>query len=348
MNFDDMKFAVESLTGGTNTVLLDNKGLPSVVVAFPKHSKKELFGGTDATHGGHIVNGTEKDVIYVDKFENVVMDSRGYSLPGKDPATSVNFDQAVSYARNKGNGWSVLPFATWAEIALWCRMNGTMPHGNDQFGASIDSTKEKGIPVYTYVDSGDKTKKTGRIATGSGPASWYHDGTKSGIADLCGNIWEWTPGLRLNNGEIQIIQNANVFDSSVDLSSASSAWKAIKSDGTLVSPGTAGTLKYGATNLMSTTTTVAEASKFYSFSAMTLDTGLTAPEIAKELILYPAEPGKDYGSDFHAWDTSGERVAFCGGSWGDGASAGVFYVDLYYGRSGSYDSLGFRSAYCKL
>lgn len=348
MNFDDMKFAVESLTGGTNTVLLDNKGLPSVVVAFPKHSKKDLFGGADATHGGHIVNGVEKDVIYVDKFENVVMDSRGYSLPGKDPATSVNFDQAVTYARNKGTGWSVLPFATWAEIALWCRMNGTMPHGNDKNGVSIDNTKEKGIPSYTYTDSTTKATLTGRIATGSGPASWYHDGTKNGIADLCGNIWEWTPGLRLNNGEIQIIPNADAFLSTTNLSATSSAWKAIKSDGTLVSPGTAGTLKYGSTNLMSTTTTVADASKFYSFTAMTLDTGLTAPEIAKELILYPAEPGKDYGFDFHAWNTSGERLAFCGGSWYDGTNAGVFYVDLNCGRSNSSDALGFRSAYCKL
>lgn len=349
MNFDDMKFAVESLTGGTNTVLLDNKGLPSVVVAFPKHSKKDLFGGTDKAHGGHIVNGVEKDIIYVDKFENMVMDSRGYSLPGRDPATSVNFDQAVSYARNKGKGWSCLPFAVWAEIALWCRANGTMPHGNDKFGVSTDNTKEQGLAVMTYDDSG--TKKVGRTATGSGPAPWYHDGTKSGIADLCGNIWEWTPGLRLSNGEIQIIQNANVFDSSVDLSSTSSAWKAIKSDGTLVSPGTAGTLKYNATaNELSTTVTPTDQGNWIDFSSMKLASTLSggAPEIAKELILYPAEPGKDYGGDFHGWNTKGERVAFCGGSWGDGGRAGVFYVHLSNPRSHSGDGLGFRSAFCEL
>ena len=31
-NFDDLKLAVEALTGGKNTVLLDDVGLPSIMV----------------------------------------------------------------------------------------------------------------------------------------------------------------------------------------------------------------------------------------------------------------------------------------------------------------------------
>lgn len=344
-NFDDMKLAVESLTGGKNTVLLDDAGLPSVVVAFPKHTNKELFGGSDQTHSGHIVNGVEKSVMYVDKFQDIVYGGRGYSLPMRDPATYVNFDQAVQYARAKGKGWGLIPFALWAEIALFCRANGTMPHGNNNYGSDASYPLEKG--VGTYYDSSAKQER--RTATGSGPETWNHDGTGAGIADLNGNIWEWNAGLRLVDGEIQIIPYCNSMLQEVSLGSASTSWKAIASDGSIVDPGTSGTLKYSnSANQLTTTVTPTDSGRWESFSAMTLASGLTAPEIAKELILYPAEPGKDYGGDYHGWNTSGERVALCGGAWDYGGAAGVFYVTMSNPRSDSGASLGFRSAFCEL
>jgi len=346
-NFDDMKLAVESLTGGKNTVLLDDAGLPSVVVAFPKHTNKELFGGSDQTHSGHIVNGVEKSVMYVDKFQDIVYGGRGYSLPMRDPATYVNFDQAVQYARAKGKGWGLIPFALWAEIALFCRANGTMPHGNNNYGSDASYPLEKG--VGTYYDS--SAKKERRTATGSGPETWYHDGTGAGIADLNGNVWEWNAGLRLVDGEIQAIPYCNSMLQEVSLGSASTSWKAIASDGSLVDPGTAGTLKYNATaNELTTTVTPTDRGNWLDFSSMKLASTLSggAPEIAKELILYPAEPGKDYGGDYHGWNTSGERVAVCGGAWYRGGSAGVFDVNLFSPRSDSGGYLGFRSAFCEL
>jgi len=344
-NFDDMKLAVESLTGGKNTVLLDDAGLPSVVVAFPKHTNKELFGGSDQTHSGHIVNGVEKSVMYVDKFQDIVYGGRGYSLPMRDPATYVNFDQAVQYARAKGKGWGLIPFALWAEIALFCRANGTMPHGNNNYGSDASYPLENG--VGTYYDS--SAKKERRTATGSGPETWNHDGTGAGIADLNGNIWEWNAGLRLVDGEIQIIPYCNSMLQETSLGTASTSWKAIASDGSLVEPGTSGTLKYSnSANQLATTVTPTDSGRWESFSAMTLASGLTAPEIAKELILYPAEAGGDYGGDYHGWNTSGERVAYCGGNWSDGGRAGVFNVSLSGPRSNSGAALGFRSAFCEL
>ena len=35
-NFDDMKLAVEALSGGKNTVLFDDMGMPSIVFTFAK------------------------------------------------------------------------------------------------------------------------------------------------------------------------------------------------------------------------------------------------------------------------------------------------------------------------
>ena len=81
---------------------------------------------------------------------------------------------------------------------------------------------------------------------------------------------------------------------------------------------------------------------------MTLASGVTAPELAKALILYPDEPGKDYGGDYHWMNNSGERLPVAGGHWFNGANAGVFSLDLRNARSNSNSGVGFRSAYVEL
>lgn len=81
---------------------------------------------------------------------------------------------------------------------------------------------------------------------------------------------------------------------------------------------------------------------------MTLASGLTAPEIAKMLLLYPDEPNGDYAGDYHWFNPVGERLPICGGSWGHGAYAGVFGLGLSYPRSSAYWHIGFRSAFVDL
>lgn len=76
--------------------------------------------------------------------------------------------------------------------------------------------------------------------------------------------------------------------------------------------------------------------------------GVTAPELAKALILYPDEPGKDYGGDYHWMNNAGERLPLAGGGWAGGACAGVFDLNLDSARSSSYSDVGFRSAYVEL
>lgn len=41
-NFDDFKLAIEAMTGGKNTVLFDDMGMPSVMVPFPKMKIAEI------------------------------------------------------------------------------------------------------------------------------------------------------------------------------------------------------------------------------------------------------------------------------------------------------------------
>ena len=128
--------------------------------------------------------------------------------------------------------------------------------------------------------------------------------------------------------------------------------EAIKNDGSLVAPGTAATLKYdfvsGNIQLTTGITSAQDAGRGGSYTAMTLASGVTAPELAKALILYPDEPGKDYGGDYHWMNNSGERLPVAGGDWGHGAGAGVFRLNLFNARSDSSSGVGFRSAYVEL
>lgn len=346
-NFDDLKLSIEALSGGKNTVLFDDLGMPSVMVPFPKLKMSDLIaGGSENIHPAFSVDGVEKSVIYVSKYQNIVLNERGYSLPMRDPRASLNFDQAVAYCRNKGKGWSLTPYSLWSAIALWCRKNGTMPRGNNNYGADHAYGHEKGVP--TYYESG----KIARCATGSGPNTWNHNWMPDGIADLNGNVWEWCAGMRLMNGEIQIIPYANCMAADASMGASSTLWKAIAADGTLVEPGTAGTLKYnyvsGHIQLTSGDITPEDTWRGDTYQNMTLDSALTVPEIAKALLIYPDEPGGDYGGDGHYMNNSGERLPLCGGRWINTSHAGVFFVNLFDPRSSSYTYIGFRSAYCEL
>lgn len=346
-NFDDLKLSIEALSGGKNTVLFDDLGMPSVMVPFPKLKMSDLIaGGSENIHPAFSVDGVEKSVIYVSKYQNIVLNERGYSLPMRDPRASLNFDQAVTYCRNKGKGWSLTPYSLWSAIALWCRKNGTMPRGNNNYGADHAYGHEKGVP--TYYESG----KIARCATGSGPNTWNHNWMPDGIADLNGNVWEWCAGMRLMNGEIQIIPYANCMAADASMGASSTLWKAIAADGTLVEPGTAGTLKYnyvsGHIQLTSGDITPEDTWRGDTYQNMTLDSALTVPEIAKALLIYPDEPGGDYGGDSHYMNNSGERLPRCGGSWYNTSNAGVFGVHLGHPRSNSDSLIGFRSAYCEL
>lgn len=346
-NYDMLKIATEGLSGGKNTIVLDDKGMPSFMVRIPKFKISDVIdGGTQDIHHAFIVDGVEKDMILISKYQNIVKNDRAYSLPLMDPRTSVTFDQAKLFSENKGPGFHLMTNAERAALALWCKKNGTMPRGNNNYGSDVSAPHEKGIE--TLFSSG----KTARVATGSGPASWAHDGTTDGIYDLNGNVNEWIGGLRLMDGEIQIIPYNNAA-AQVNQSAVSTLWKAIMPDGSLVEPGTIGTLKYDAeaatptgirVNTSIVNPTGGEASVSKTFQTVAAAAEVDIPQILKSLALFPQD-NSDHGGDYLYMRNEGERLPCFGGNWRNAARAGVFNLGLNGPRSNSDDSLGFRSAY---
>ncbi|MEG2001305.1 MAG: hypothetical protein RR053_07940, partial [Evtepia sp.] len=231
-----------------------------------------------------------------------------------------------------------------------CYKNNTVPHGNSLYGKDANHNHEHGIPTYKYDSSGVET--IGRIATGSGPETWYHNYTSTGIADLCGNVYEWVAGFRLVNGEIQIIPYGNAMKLDCNMSQTSTEWKAIKSDGTLVAPGTAGTLKYDGEKVTSgirinTEIEFSTGNTYFNkaFGSIAAKAGVTVPQMLKGLGIAPI-PDFTYGNGMmYANNNEPERMPFRGAGWSNGTNAGVAALSLDDARTYSSGVIGFRSAY---
>ena len=346
---DTYRQAVEAATGGNNTVMYDDLGNPSIMVRVPKFYLDEVItGATHVAHPAFIVNGIEKSEIWISKFQNILHNNRGYSVPGVVPTNNMEFNSAKRSCEAKGTGWHLMTNVEWAAIALWCKKNGTMPRGNDSKGASYDAPYEHGLRANSASASDFRT------LTGSGPASWYHNGTTDGIADLCGNVYEWVDGLKLVNGKIYI-HNDNDFDTG-NTEGNINGWVDTKlymdctiagSDVEEADTGGDPILSNSITNKMYTGTGDQNGAFMYSycfFESFAAKEGVTVPDLLKYLALFPAD-SESHGNDRMYIRNYGERVACRGGTWTLGVSAGVFSLSLHYTRSYSAVSLGFRSAF---
>lgn len=360
---DDLRAATEAATGGLVSVHYTSQGQPCFMRWVPRFNLEDI--GADYGSGPHhafIVDGQIKDGIWIGVYPGTVHNGELLSLPGVAPTVSQPYTYFVNAARAAGPGFHVMTNAEWAAIALWCANNGYQPRGNTNHGRAHNATWETG----TRADGGAPgyPSGTGYVYNGSGPVTWRHDGTPAGIDGLVGNVWEATPGVRLVDGEIQVLEANNAATAALFDNSA--AWQAIRlSDGALVAPGTSGTAKYdslvayiddGVANDLGNfqiddtidfrNGPAGDNSNTYDynrlpFTSLAPDTGITVPAILRALCLAPGSLALN-GSIYMR--NHGQRYPLRGGSRVYGPQAGLGALDISSAASSAGGNIGARIA----
>lgn len=328
--WDNYKHAIEALSGGKNTVVFDNRGLPSVMVRIPRLEFGDVSldtapGNPPGEYGAGMPafrcdpsfgeNGLVS-CIYIGKYQAYEYDGLGYSLPYKDPKVNVDFDTSRESCTKKGTGWHLMTNAEWAAIAHWSKKNGTMPRGNNNFLKDFDEPHECGIPTQTGIKKG--RAGAARIYTGSGPDTWNHDHGPYGIADMNGNIWERVDGLKIESGIAKIMP-----------------------DKTCKSPGNNFVVQE--TSWINTNTKItagySNGDRILTLRTGSYWTGLAIPKNGS------GAGCEEYGYDAFWLRDVGERVAVRGGRWHSKSSAGIFSLALDTARSYPVITIGYRLAY---
>ena len=348
---DSLRQSVELASGGLQTVLYTAKGQPTYMNIIQKYDMSTIDASLSGTHPAFIVDGVEKPEIFIGTYQGRIVNGELLSLPNVEPSHSTNYTNFLTAARACGNGHHLITNAEWSAVVLQCYKDNKQPMGNAYYGRSSENPLLIGRRA-DGLNPGD-TSGSARTLTGSGPVEWRHNGKENGIADLSGNVWEWNSGMRIFNGEIQVIADNNASKLAIDLGAASTEWKAINGKtGNLVTPDgsgtTAGTIKYADGGTADYTI---NGSNFGGIRNLSTTKPVTAAALArlKALCLYPhTENTASYNGDYFGKSMTGETLPLRGGNWHNAAAAGVFALHLNNARSSTLANIGARPAFVKL
>ena len=315
---DPLRDSVEAASNGKQTIRWTKSGFPSYFTVIAQVHLEDLHPSLGTgLHPAFIVDGVEKSEILIGSYQAVIQDGEAISLPNQAPATNIDFDGARAACSAAGPGFHLMTNQEWAILALLSSANSIDVRGNTSYGRSHLNQEE----------CGKKIPGSEIILTGSGPASWRHDGTMFGISDLVGNVWEWCDGLKLLNGRILMQLDNNFALPEAHWSEA----------------GACIDFADGYPRISDQVTTRDWDSVM--FQEMVTKPGFEAPVALKQALVAPiaglAIPGRFYADNTEDF----EALPLRGGGWDVDSSAGLGALDLSAGRSRVLSRFGFRPAF---
>lgn len=318
---DPLRKSVEAATDGKCTVLYTDEGHPTYMTIIPAFKCEDLAPDLGAgVHPAFMIGGKEVGEIMIGTYLAIVHGGQALSLPYQNPRTMINHDDAKEACLAAGPGFHLMTNWESAAIALWCMKHG-LPRGNTDYGKSHSRPDESGMKAEY-----DKT------LTGSGPASWRHDGTMAGIADLVGNVWEHQDGLILVGGKI-------IMPADNDFALPEKEWPDTGlgidgTDGIRISDNVAG-----------------RGWLSQSFKDITMKEAYDMPVAIKQALIAPCSlsQNEDLSEPLgHVWMDNSARATHIPvrfGGWDSYADAGVAALNLGAVREDVHLFVGFRLAY---
>ena len=368
------------LSQGRNEVRFDRQGRPSIMVNFFNSREARLdylsgggsyfsdseYGAENSSyayniHPAFIVDGNPVNVRRIGKYLDIRYDGKNYhqSLPGFDPACGTG-GVTMSYSglasacdainsgikREDGDAVENMTIADYGYLGLLSVRKGFCARGNDSQGLSGQVTSEHGVPAagysnYRYYNKFVLTK------TGSGPDSWRHDGSPFGVSDVRGNTGCLVHGFQMLEGRLLYVPNndlcskASASGLASELAETSSAYKALKSDGTwLEQTTTEESMFYDYKEDMTDVTSGSHAFEIatslthqqtssdpyggISLSSLAARDGVTIPLYMRLMLNAPLLTGNPTGYAYMRNAASMRRVSFRGGIWSYGVGGAGF------------------------
>lgn len=341
--------AVEAASSGKNTVKYDAQGNPNVMVWINKFNSEDVNAAILARHGvdfqlgtgvfpAFIKNGVQIRGFWCPKYQASNGANGGCSVvAGVSPRTYVNYDVAKALCTNKGPGWHMLANIEWFAVAYSGLAFGEQPRGDTNYGRAHDAKHE----VATRASSAHAPGDTGHSApsyTGTGPATWSHDGTQFGVFDMVGNVWEWVDQLKLQEGQIFA-----PLDNNPDMPEAQ--WPAHECY--FDSSGATGGSVILNSLITNRTGDLGDNGSGNGNNSNTWRTTAKDPSYVENLLMRQMGIEPPAGALFNGTLYSrnfGERMPFRGGNWYYTSNAGLGALYFSSARTNAASTIGFRPA----
>lgn len=260
-------------------------------------------------HPAFVVDGVEKNYIYVSAFEGYQTGGKLCSIAGQAPTVSADLPTFRGYAQARGAGWELIDWNTVSAIQLLFIIRNCTLNSQSVYRGRVDTTSACNTGFTAGVGSGsvDTGNGSGESTQGAGLASF----SIFGIENFWGNIYKRIDGIKLLERRVWIANHGfndsgtyehPYVDTGLDMATISGEEAAL--------PIYSSTYDY----LFIPATQVTNA----SFDTYLCDAGYSA--------------------------TGNKAVAF-GGGWNNAADAGAFCVSAYLAASSVGSNIGGRAVF---